>query len=1075
MPIDPAAVRDIFLSVLEKQDDAARRACLDELCAENAELRRQVEVLLEAHQQTGRFLEQGALADAPTLDAPAPERPGTRIGPYKLLQQIGEGGMGVVYMAEQLEPVERRVALKIIKPGMDSQQVIGRFEAERQVLAMMDHPNIARVLDAGTTTAGRPYFVMELVNGIPITQFCDEQHLTARERLELCVPLCRAVQHAHQKGIIHRDLKPGNILVALYDERPVPKVIDFGVARAVSQRLTDRTMFTGLGQIVGTIEYMSPEQAQRNQLDIDTRSDIYSLGVVLYELLTGDTPFDKKRLRSAAFDELLRIIREEEPPRPSTKLSSSDTLPSVAANRKIEPARLSKLVRGELDWIVMKSLEKDRARRYETAGALAADIERFLHNERVLACPPSAAYRLRKFVRRNKQVLGTTVLLGLVVIASVVAVAGTVGWSMRDRLARQAAVEQEAAVAIQESERLLEKGLFADALSSVKRAEGILAGSGSDDVSNQLRELRRDIEMALQLDGIRLQRVVVDSGAESDPRTESAYLQAFRGYNIAIETLPEHVAVERIRSSRIREVLVSGLDDWLVLGSWKSADKRWQARLALVNAADPDPWRYRIRQTLDSRKRRAILDELAHPENAEHLTARNVWPLFHSPTVHEAPEQVLLILRTAWQQAPDDFWVNLGLGYSYHRSNPPQWHEAVRFYTAALAKRPESGFVLTNLGVCLLRGGKEEEAVACFKKCVEVAPVAQAYNNLGVYSAGQNKYDEAAAYFRKAIELKPNAGTHRLLGRVLANQGKSDEALASFLRSLELDPSDDQTDRELRQLLTVLGRLDEINSLYSRLNPEMALSRAQLAQHLEKQGMIDEAIHWYRRSIELEPDRWGRHVALGNLLRKQEQLDEAAASLGRAIELEPTNPWPHFCLGNVLHDQGRLDEAEKCQRKAIELDPTQWHQHFVVGKLLYERKRLDEAEMSFREAIALKPDRYGPHYCLGTVLCELGRLDEAEACQRRAIEIAPNLAGLQQALGLVLDKQGREDEAAACYLKALQLDPNSADTHYSLGRILKRQGKSEQSLEHYRKALELKPQTPEFESAIKDLEGSSTR
>ena len=300
--------------------------------------------------------------------------------------------MGVVYMADQKEPVKRRVALKIIKPGMDTQQVIARFEAERQALAMMDHPNIARVLDAGTTDSGRPYFVMELVNGIPVTQYCDEQHLTPRERLELFIPICQAVQHAHQKGIIHRDIKPSNVLVALYDGRPVPKVIDFGVAKATSQTLTERTVFTQLGQIVGTLEYMSPEQAQRNQLDIDTRSDIYSLGVLLYELLTGETPFDRQRLRSAAWDEMLRIIREEEPPRPSLRLSSSDSLPSIAANRHIEPKKLSTLVRGELDWIVMKALEKDRGRRYETANDFAGRPA-YLADDPIEARPPTLADR----------------------------------------------------------------------------------------------------------------------------------------------------------------------------------------------------------------------------------------------------------------------------------------------------------------------------------------------------------------------------------------------------------------------------------------------------------------------------------------------------------------------------------------------------------------------------------------------------------------------------------------------------------------------------------------------------------
>ena len=347
--------------------------------------------------------------------------------------------MGVVFMAEQTEPIQRTVALKIIKPGMDTRQVIARFEAERQAVAMMDHPNIAKVLDAGTTDSGRPYFVMELVKGVPITKYCDEKHLPLRARLELFMQVCQAVQHAHQKGIIHRDIKPNNVLVAEYDNRAVPKVIDFGVAKATAQRLTERTMFTEFGQVLGTMEYMSPEQSKFNQLDIDTRSDIYSLGVLLYELLAGSTPFEGKRLHAAAFDEMLRIIREEEPPKPSTRLSSSDTLPSVAANRHTEPARLSKDVRGELDWIVMKALEKDRNRRYETASGFAADIERHLHDEPVEAGPPSAAYRFRKFARRNK---GPVLAAALVLLTLVAGILGTTIGLIRAEKARQAEAER---------------------------------------------------------------------------------------------------------------------------------------------------------------------------------------------------------------------------------------------------------------------------------------------------------------------------------------------------------------------------------------------------------------------------------------------------------------------------------------------------------------------------------------------------------------------------------------------------------------------------------------------------------
>ena len=354
-------------------------------------------------------------------------QPGTIFGcRYKLLQNIGEGGMGSVWVAEQKEPVKRKVAIKLVKAGMDSKQVLARFEAERQALAMMDHPNIAKVFDGGITEHGRPYFVMEYVKGVPFTEYCDKARLSLKERLNLFIPVCQAVQHAHHKGIVHRDLKPSNILICLYDGKPVPKVIDFGLAKAMHQQLTEQSIFTAHGVMVGTPLYMSPEQAEHNNLDVDTRTDIYSLGVVLYELLTGTTPLEREQLRTAAYNEVLRLIKEVEPPRPSTRLSGSDSLPSIAAQRSIDPRHLQKSVAGDLDWIVMKSLEKERTRRYETATGLAKDVERFLNEEAVEACPPSRVYRLKKLARkhRGKVIAAITVLTALLVASA----GATWGW-----------------------------------------------------------------------------------------------------------------------------------------------------------------------------------------------------------------------------------------------------------------------------------------------------------------------------------------------------------------------------------------------------------------------------------------------------------------------------------------------------------------------------------------------------------------------------------------------------------------------------------------------------------------------
>jgi WD40 repeat protein/serine/threonine protein kinase len=432
----------VFHAALELTDAGQRRELLDSACKGAPTLRRQVEELLAAHDENMLQVPAGAAAEF-GVEGKADMCMRKTIGHYKLLEKIGEGGFGVVYMADQLEPIQRRVALKIIKEGMDTREVIARFEAERQALSVMNHPHIAMVLDAGTTDAGRPYFVMELVRGVPVTEYCDQEQLSTGQRLKVFADVCSAIQHAHQKGIIHRDIKPSNVLVTTDGDRPVPKVIDFGIAKAIQGRLTDKTLFTHFRQFIGTPVYMSPEQSRMSARDVDTRTDIYSLGVLLYELLTGNPPLDARKLESEPLDEICRQIRESEASKPSTRLSTMTQFErrSIASKRKTEPERLCRIVRGELDWIVMKAIEKDRARRYETAAALAADIQRYLTNEPIEAGPPSFLYRAQKFASRNRMAAS---MVATIACALVVGTAfSTVGLVQARRAQRGLEVTQE--------------------------------------------------------------------------------------------------------------------------------------------------------------------------------------------------------------------------------------------------------------------------------------------------------------------------------------------------------------------------------------------------------------------------------------------------------------------------------------------------------------------------------------------------------------------------------------------------------------------------------------------------------
>lgn len=546
-------IQAIFLAALE-QPESQRAAFLDQRCGAGTPRRQRVEELLAAHVGSDSLLDLTSPL-LPRAELPWLLQPGSMIGPYKLLEEIGHGGMGVVYLAEQSTPVQRRVALKVIKPGMDSRSVVSRFEAERQVLSLMDHPHIAKVFDGGTTDSGLPYFVMELVKGRPITQYCDERRLSLRERIALFIPVCQAIQHAHQKGIIHRDIKPTNVLVAEGDDRPLPKVIDFGVAKALDQPLSENTLFTGMGQIVGTLEYLSPEQAEGNRADIDTRSDVYSLGVLLYELLAGTTPFEPRRLRAAAFDEMLRIVREEEPPRPSTRLSSHDNLPLAASNRQSEPARLSGLLRGELDWVVMKSLEKDRNRRYESPTALADDLQRYLADEAVQACSPSRRYRVGKFLRRYRgpvvaASLITMTLLAATLVSSLLAVRAITAEQAADRELGRAiwaekTAEKEAAHAREEAAKAQSENATVAALSEFLIKDLLSQASPYEQPDPDIK-LRTVVDRAAERIGTRFKdqprveasiRDVLSQIYDSIGKTEESDRHLERAYELSYQEL----------------------------------------------------------------------------------------------------------------------------------------------------------------------------------------------------------------------------------------------------------------------------------------------------------------------------------------------------------------------------------------------------------------------------------------------------------------------------------------------------------------------------------------------------------
>ena len=856
--------QSLFIDALAIPDPAERAAFLDRACAGDPALRARLDRLLAHHAQAGSFLDQPAALDptgAPpeesTAGLPTARPAGGAIGPYKLVEVIGEGGMGTVWLAQQTDPVKRLVALKVIKAGMDSKQVVARFEAERQALALMDHPNIARVLDGGVTPDGRPFFVMELVKGVPITRFCDERRLTPKDRLELFVPVCQAIQHAHQKGVIHRDLKPSNVLVALYDGRPVPKVIDFGVAKAAGQPLTEKTLVTGLGAVVGTPEYMSPEQAELNQLDIDTRSDIYSLGVLLYELLTGTTPLQRKRVKEAALLEVLRLVREEEPPRPSTRLSTTEELPSIAANRGVEPRKLSGLMRGELDWIVMTALEKDRSRRYESANGFAMDVQRYLAGEAVQAVPPSTVYRLKKFVRRNR---GPVLAASLVLLALVAGIAGTAWQAVRAEKARQA--EAERAEGERRAKERAETHL-ALANEAVEKYLGTVTADPDLKRADFNRLRKRLLEGALPF----FERLAAEKG--DDPafaasrgvayarlarlrqdlgEDEAAIANAEAGRGIFARLAAEFPAVPKYR--RELAVCLQCLGD-----SWRRLGKRGEAEAALRQAvaeteqlaADfPDNPQYRL-ELANSRTVHGFALE-AQGERGQAEAAHRRALEGRQKLVDQFPDEPTYLHALAQSHNNIGTLLRDEQRYeeqvaAYGRAIDIQDQLAARFpdepaYHIDLAKQ------VANLGGALLRSNKLEPAEAARRRALGLweklagqfptvpefrRGVARSHNDLAVVLQRRGNSPAAEEAYRRAIDaqtklaadfptvpayLQELAYSHHNLGELMAQLNKAGPAVAAYREAVAAQEKfvarfhdEPKSRRYLAELLTEFGNL----------------------------------------------------------------------------------------------------------------------------------------------------------------------------------------------------------------------------------------------------------------------------
>jgi eukaryotic-like serine/threonine-protein kinase len=1098
----------LFEAALNCRTPAERAAYLDQVCAGQPELRRQLEVLLAAHDRSGDFLEPAAATARPTLklDLAGEEAPGMVIGRYKLLEKIGEGGVGVVYMAEQTEPIRRRVALKVIKLGMDTKSVVARFEAERQALALMDHPNIAKVLDAGATDTGRPFFVMELVRGIRITNYCDQNSLSTKQRLDLFVQVCHAVQHAHQKGIIHRDIKPSNILVTLHDGVPVPKVIDFGIAKATQQPLTDKTLFTAYQQFIGTPAYMSPEQAELSALDIDTRCDIYSLGVLLYELLTGKTPFEQKDLLQAGLDEMRRWIREKEPPRPSTRLSTltKPELTDVARHRGAEAPKLIPLVRGDLDWIVMKCLEKDRRRRYETANNVALDIEHHLRHEPVSAAAPSTLYRGRKFVRRHK--VGLAVAAGMVTLLTGGVMVSTWQAVRATRAERaQALLRQEAEAGRKEARTEAAKSeQVARFLKDTLKGVGPSVALGRD--TTMLKEIL-DQTAAHVGDGLKDQPEV-----EIELRNTIGSLYSELGQNEKAQEMHRR-ALELARElpGKRRLEVASSLDSLAMTG--------FGGDLAALEAME--------RQALAIR--RELLGD-QHSEVAASLNHLGILLLWQGKREEsEALQRQALTLRKKilGEQSPEvarsvenlgDLFVYLGMPAEAE----PMYRKALALSRRVLGnEHPAVALYLGDVARALEHQGKAAEAEPLHRETVAIERkvlgdnhprLAQSIEGLADCLWDQGKLPEAETLHREALAKSKVihgvrhpavASLGHKLGRVLRAQGKMTEANSLAKETLEVEKRlSDQAHITLAAWLTwqanglrLGGRLADAEVLgrhASSLLREtpggevrdslLADSLSGLGQVLSSQGRIAEVEPLCREALALQrvlPPTETRRMRLAglltdlaNTLRDGGKLTEARSlyreSLEAAKKLPPSPDLAKVLasFGDMLRDEGKPAEAEPLYREGLDLcrrlapndlETRQW----LAGGLgfsLRSQGKLAEAELLYREALTnaakLWPDdfkRWEWHFnnLVDVLQCQ-GKLAEPDQLIHEFLApVGPTPP--QSALLLVVQadlrgRQGRWKEAIETCTRAIELEPTNHLSYHKLAPLLVFTG----DLERYR-------------------------